>query len=307
MGFLNNSGDIILDAVLTDEGRARLARGDGSFKIVKFGLGDDEINYRLFDGTLATSQQTLSIEQTPILEAFTNNASSMKSKLITVPRNPGLYLPVIKVNDKIKPFSNYIVSSGYVIAADTTTSDALRTATFGATNVSTLTLNGSNPATDILYFDQGIDAPVTGSTLTSDLKETQFIVELDNRLGAVVSPVDLTKKASPYVDDDEIATYMFTDSTDLDYFEQNSNLFGSPNYSSTKEVVNGPNNEKRFRIKIQSSNSLQTNNYFFDKLGLTVSGFSSGTWKAIRTSLTVYGGTTGFSVTVPIAYLKKTA
>ena len=45
MAFLDNSGDIILDAVLTDAGRARLARGDGSFRIVKFALGDDEINY----------------------------------------------------------------------------------------------------------------------------------------------------------------------------------------------------------------------------------------------------------------------
>ncbi len=39
MGFLQNDGDIILDAVLTDTGRMRLAKGDGSFKISKFGLG----------------------------------------------------------------------------------------------------------------------------------------------------------------------------------------------------------------------------------------------------------------------------
>ena len=35
MAFLDNSGDIILDAVLTDLGRQRLAKGDGSFKITK--------------------------------------------------------------------------------------------------------------------------------------------------------------------------------------------------------------------------------------------------------------------------------
>ena len=44
MAFLDNSGDIILDAVLTDTGRFRLAKGDGSFKITRFDLGDDEIN-----------------------------------------------------------------------------------------------------------------------------------------------------------------------------------------------------------------------------------------------------------------------
>ena len=49
MGFLDNSGDIILDAVLTDTGRKRLARGDGSFKVAKFAFADDEINYGLYD------------------------------------------------------------------------------------------------------------------------------------------------------------------------------------------------------------------------------------------------------------------
>ena len=38
MAFQNNSGDIILDVVLTDEGRRRLALGDGSFQITQFCL-----------------------------------------------------------------------------------------------------------------------------------------------------------------------------------------------------------------------------------------------------------------------------
>ena len=42
MAFLDNSGDIILDAVLTDTGVAKMASGE--FKITKFALGDDEIN-----------------------------------------------------------------------------------------------------------------------------------------------------------------------------------------------------------------------------------------------------------------------
>ena len=44
MGFLDNSGDIILDAVLTDLGRKRLAEGNGTFKVSKFALSDDEID-----------------------------------------------------------------------------------------------------------------------------------------------------------------------------------------------------------------------------------------------------------------------
>jgi len=99
MAFLDNSGDIILDAVLTDTGRYRLAKGDGSFKIVKFALGDDEINYGLYDKNNASGSAYYDLEilQTPILEAFTNNGSMMKSKFISIPRTNLLYLPILKL------------------------------------------------------------------------------------------------------------------------------------------------------------------------------------------------------------------
>ena len=61
MAFLDNSGDIILDAVLTDTGRMRLAKGDGTFKIVKFALGDEEINYELYDKNTTTDLADLEI------------------------------------------------------------------------------------------------------------------------------------------------------------------------------------------------------------------------------------------------------
>jgi hypothetical protein len=62
MAFLDNSGDIILDAVLTDTGRMRLAKGDGSFNITKFALGDDEINYKLYDKNHASGSAYYDIE-----------------------------------------------------------------------------------------------------------------------------------------------------------------------------------------------------------------------------------------------------
>ncbi len=80
MAFLDNSGDIILDAVLTDTGRLRLAQGDGSFKISKFALGDDEINYELYNKNHPSGSAYYDAEilQTPVLEAFTNNTSFLK-------------------------------------------------------------------------------------------------------------------------------------------------------------------------------------------------------------------------------------
>ena len=97
MGFLDNSGDIILDAVLTDLGRERLARGDGSFKITKFALGDDEINYGNYDKNHASGSAYYDLEvlQTPILEAFTDNAASLKYPLITYNNLELLFLPVL--------------------------------------------------------------------------------------------------------------------------------------------------------------------------------------------------------------------
>ena len=93
MAFLDNSGDIILDAVLTDTGRMRLAKGDGSFKITKFAFGDDEINYELYDKNHPSGSAYYDTEilQTPVLEAFTNNTSTLKSKLISISRTNLLY------------------------------------------------------------------------------------------------------------------------------------------------------------------------------------------------------------------------
>jgi hypothetical protein len=75
MGFLDNSGDIILDAVLTDLGRKRLAEGNGRFNISKFALGDDEIDYGLYDknNTSGSAYYDINILQTPVLYQHSSN------------------------------------------------------------------------------------------------------------------------------------------------------------------------------------------------------------------------------------------
>ena len=49
MAFTDDCGEIILDAVLTDIGRKRMAQG--TFKITKFAIGDEEIDYGFYDNT----------------------------------------------------------------------------------------------------------------------------------------------------------------------------------------------------------------------------------------------------------------
>ena len=100
MAFLDNSGDIILDAVLTDHGRKELAKGDGSFQITKFALADEEIDYTLYNSSHSSGSAYYDLEilQTPILESFTDNAASVKTRLITYDNLELKYLPVCKLN-----------------------------------------------------------------------------------------------------------------------------------------------------------------------------------------------------------------
>jgi len=126
MAFLDNSGDIILDAVLTDTGRFRLAKGDGSFKIVKYAFADDEIDYNKYDKDhlSGSAYYDLDILKTPVLEAFTNNTSNMKHKLLSIPRTNLLYLPILKLNDVVKA-SQYLTKEGLKQGVDKVVNEAL--------------------------------------------------------------------------------------------------------------------------------------------------------------------------------------
>ena len=85
MAYLDNSTTIV-DAILTKKGRERLAEGRDNFRITQFALGDDEIDYSLWDATntLGTNYYGAVIENLPLLEAFPDERTMMKSKLISM-------------------------------------------------------------------------------------------------------------------------------------------------------------------------------------------------------------------------------
>lgn len=98
MGFADNSGDIFIDAVLTDEGRERLARNDGTFAIVRWRPADDEIDYRFWNGLTGSDSKDIKILDTPIFEAFSNEGIALRYPLITI-RNARLqFLPTFVAN-----------------------------------------------------------------------------------------------------------------------------------------------------------------------------------------------------------------
>ena len=98
MGYLDNSS-ITVDAILTKRGRELLARNDGSFRITQFALGDDEIDYTLFNENHPNGSQFSgeAIENMPLIEAIPDEANIMRHKLITLPRGTSK-LPIVTAN-----------------------------------------------------------------------------------------------------------------------------------------------------------------------------------------------------------------
>ena len=82
MGYLNNS-TVTVDAILTLKGRELLAKGDGQFNITKFSLGDDEIDYHLYDVTHPNGSNFYgeAIENMNLLEAIPNQDLAIKYPL----------------------------------------------------------------------------------------------------------------------------------------------------------------------------------------------------------------------------------
>ena len=98
MGFLQgDTNNIIVDAVLTDLGRQFLARNDGSFSVVKFALGDDEVDYTIIQKFGRTVGKEKIEKNTPIFEAQTIQNVAQKFKLVSVSNPNLLRLPVISL------------------------------------------------------------------------------------------------------------------------------------------------------------------------------------------------------------------
>jgi hypothetical protein len=309
MAFLDNSGDIILDAVLTDTGRYRLAKADGSFRIAKFALGDDEINYGLYDknNTSGSAYYDLSLLQTPILEAFTNNSVSLKSKLITVSRNDLLFMPIIKLSqeNQANKTSNLSNCNGlFLVSVDQNTREKMSELSISQGHIQGVG-QSSTTGQDATFIrtDQGLDtneiSPSSPGGISVDLKETQYIIELDNRLGTIASKNN-TRASLSYLDDDQVASYFFSEGTDQVFISTNTNT------DTILQAIRGPRGTI-LEFKINASLDLQTSTFLFEQLGsditLTVDS-NSGDFRYIDSTVRVIGATTGYRIDIPVRFLK---
>tara|TARA_R110001583_G_scaffold41108_1_gene130843 strand:+ start:4477 stop:5472 length:996 start_codon:yes stop_codon:yes gene_type:complete len=184
MAFLDNSGDIILDAVLTDLGRKRLAQGN--FKISKFALGDDEIDYTLYNRNhpSGSSYFDLEIMQTPVFEAFTQTNANINYGLMSLTRTDLLYLPVLKSNSLVNS-SAKTTSSVYYFAVNSETATKLNTAHSSSVYV----LQSDQATSTAIYIESGLDTTsLTGDTtnrnsyiVNTNLLDSTYNIYADSR------------------------------------------------------------------------------------------------------------------------------
>lgn len=172
MGYLDHStNNIIVDAVLTDIGREFLARNDGSFSIVKFALGDDEVDYttiRKFGRTVGKEK----IEKnTPVFEAQTNANLALKYRAVSV-SNPNLVrIPQVTLT------SDGLDSTGTLVTMTRTGSAASRSVTLTQT--------------------------ITGESLIDpELRDQAYIVKMPNQF------LSLTGFTPDTIDKDGVASYI---------------------------------------------------------------------------------------------------
>lgn len=98
MGFLDHStNNIIVDAVLTDAGRAALANNDGSFQIFQFALGDDEVDYEIIKHYGRTVGKEKIEKNTPVLEALTLGSMGLKYRLVSINNEFTTHMPTLEL------------------------------------------------------------------------------------------------------------------------------------------------------------------------------------------------------------------
>ena len=94
MAYLDNT-EITVDAILTKKGRQKLASGQ-SLNISKFALGDDEIDYTLYEPAhpKGSAYYDSAIRAIPVTEASPDETQVLRYKLVTLPKGTTQIPPV---------------------------------------------------------------------------------------------------------------------------------------------------------------------------------------------------------------------
>ena len=111
-----------------------------------------------------------------------------------------------------------------------------------------------------------------------------------------------------FLDDDNIATYYFTTAGTTGNnagFATNIGVRASTTPVSSHSNLLGQTGA-RLGFAIKASDNLESSDFLFNQIGLSSNvTIDSKTYKAIDTVIKVMGGTTGYSVEIPVRFVKK--
>jgi len=231
----------------------------------------------------------------------------MKSKILSIARNDYLYLPIIKPWEGAG-FARQSDTLAYVVAVDLSTVEEIGTVkTLGSTaGLPAGIQNGYDvPAGNSgIRVDQGIDNIAASSLLALDssLKETAYMVQMDNRLGRIYSMRGTATQES-FIDDDNIATYYLSEGTDGEYV-----MDIGTSQTDTNSSLAGSRGTK-LKFKIGATTSTRGDTFYFTTLGSTATSPAIGSMTSyyyIDTMISIIGVNTGYRVDLPVRYVKKT-
>jgi len=207
MGYLDNT-TITVDAILTKKGRQKLAQGQ-SLNITKFALGDDEIDYALYEPAhpKGSAYYDAAILALPITEASPDETQVLRYKLVTLPKGT-TKIPVVSlgiasvgvyqtdggvgITPTTSPAGNS--SAGYTVVLADQRAGTI-TVTKGSTASGTIPVFLGESVTTTAQVVSGLEFRFTPNpNLTSDVKTT-ITVYGNETGGSQTIPVTVTYKA----------------------------------------------------------------------------------------------------------------
>tara|TARA_R110000787_G_scaffold99506_1_gene204097 strand:+ start:2089 stop:3150 length:1062 start_codon:yes stop_codon:yes gene_type:complete len=226
MAYNDTSDSIIINATLTEKGKKLLSRG--RFKVAKFALGDDEIDYSLYrPDTRDEADYFPALLNTKIFEAYKNKNKNIQFGLdshdsgilylsteVIEELEPNLhanleYLPVLKLNNKLSYSPTLRDDRYYVSVNDETTRKVIESVT------SFKFLQANNYDTVKIVVESGIDQSPIPPTITNRqekiiktfLLDKDFYVYADNRFVSTVVGIQQSSEFLNFTSGEKIINF----------------------------------------------------------------------------------------------------
>jgi hypothetical protein len=235
MAFLDTSDSILIRATLTEKGKKLLARG--RFKVAKFSLGDDEIDYELIKAdSMATVAYEPALLNLKSLEAYKDVNKNIQFGLDSydsgvlylseeqlaaidrsMPHAHVSYLPVLKTNNKLD-YSPTIMHDRYYVSVNDETTKIIND---GTTSFKFLQTNDFDIRK--IVVETGILDSVISETF--DDESDRLTPTIENRENLIVKKFLLDRDFFVYADNRFVSTVIgIRESSRFENFESGEKI-----------------------------------------------------------------------------------